>query len=408
MKLSRFLAQSLCIWLGAALTAPTGAQSIKRDIVIEAMPPTGEPLEKVIDFFTSPAFPSVVIGNGRGGLYLYRSTTGKVRGPWTRSDIAPSGSAYERARAIRFPGDAHPGVVASIGNRIVWFENPLNQHPDADVTLPWPQHVINPDHGCHDIQLTDLDLDGRIDLVCSAGISLRAPQFVAFQDDRDHWQIVYDVADAGDAIAVVRIGTDPVRHLAGAARDGNIYWYENPRSKGGDARTANWTRHLVGPGNVGNSIAAGPVASLRDDIITAANEHEGPGGSTDERGITWYEQPADPDQPWIAHSVAPDYRDVHEITIGTWNGATPYLLVAEQEQACKPASPEGRPPTHPALPCRIALFQWQQGRWNGKILARASTQNQAVIAWQHGLMMADANHGVYGGSRAIHVRVIAP
>ncbi len=402
-RIQHVLALSLC----ACVVYPAGAQSIVKDVVIDKHPPYGEPLEKVIDYFTSATFPSVIIGIGRrGGLHLYRSTTDTVEGPWSRSQIIATGNAYERARAIRFPADTYPGVIASIDNKIIWFENPLNR--GADVAQPWPRHVINPDHGCHDIRLADIDQDGKIDVICSASISLRATQFVAFQNDRDHWQIVYDVAGAADGVAVVHIGTDPTPHLVSADQGGSIYWYENPRLKGGNARTSNWASHYVGPGNVGNSFAAGPFSSAKDDVITAANEHEGEGGATDERGVTWYQQPDDPHVPWIPHAVGTNYRDVHEINLGTWNGGVPYFIVAEQEQACNPARPEGRPPAHPGTGCRMTMFQWVDGSLRKKVLANTNTQNQDVVAWDGGLMMVDANHGVYGGSKAIHVRVIMP
>jgi hypothetical protein len=385
------------------------AQSIVEDIVIDNHVPAGEPLEKAIDYFTAADFPSVMVGNGRGGIYLYRSTSGQLQGPWERSTVAERGGAYERARPLRFAGDRYPGLVASIGNRIVWFENPLNRGNTAALTRPWPAHVVNPDHGCHDIRLEDLDGDGKVDIVCSGAISLRAPEFVAFQNDPLHWQVVYDVADVGDDVAVLRVGSDSLPHLAGSDPSGNIFWYENPRARGGNARTAHWAKHFIGPGNVGNSFAAGTVTgSDKYAVITAANEHEGPEGATDPRGLTWYEQPADPEDPWIAHELGPSYRDVHEINLGHWNGGIPYVLVAEQEQACDPARPESNPPTHPGTPCRITMFQWINGQPREAVLADTSTQNQAVLSWRGGLLMADANHGAYGASRDIHLRLILP
>jgi hypothetical protein len=384
------------------------AQTIASDIVIDNHLPVGEPLEKAIDYFTSTTFPSVVIGNGRGGLYLYQSRSGQLQGPWKRSTIVARGSAYERARPLKFPGDTYPNLVASIGNKIVWFENPLNRGKPAAVTRPWPGHVVNPKNGCHNIRLEDLDGDGKVDIVCSGAISLRAREFVAFQNDPLHWQVMYDVADVGDDIAVLRIGGDTLPHLVGAGTSGNIFWYENPRLRGGDARSPHWTKHYIGPGNVGNSFAAGKLGSDKYVVVTAANEHEGPGGATDDRGITLFEQPADPQEPWIAHHLGPSYRDIHEITLGDWNNGTPYMLVAEQEQACDPARPESNPPTHPGIPCRISMFQWIQGKPQETVLADASTQNQVVLPWRGGLLMADANHGAYGASRDVHLRVIVP
>jgi hypothetical protein len=404
MKFFRIQSVLFCIVAVAAI--PLEAQTIAQDVIIDSDFPVGEPLEKVIDYFTASAFPSVIVGNLRGGIYLYRSTTDQLQGPWQRSVIAPTGSAYERARSIKFTEDRYPGLVASIGNKIVLYENPQNR--GRAVTKPWPAHVVNPDHGCHDIRVEDLDGDGKVDIVCSGAVSLRAPQFVAFQDDRTHWQVVYDVADVGDDIAVLRIGDSTLPHLVGADPTGNVFWYENPRLRGGPAREAHWTKHFIGPGNIGNSFEAGKLAADKYAVVTAANEHEGPGGTDDARGVTWYEQPEDPQDPWVAHRIGPSYRDVHEINLGTWNDGTPYVLVAEQEQACDPARPEGNPPDHPGTPCRITMFQWEQGRPVEKVLADTGTQNQVVMPWRGGLLMADANHGAYGASRAIHLRLILP
>jgi hypothetical protein len=400
------IAVSCCVVLAFGLSAHVAAQTIAEDVVIDNKVPVGEPLEKAIDYFTSKTFPSVIVGNGRGGTYLYRSSSGQLQGPWVRSTIAARGSAYERSRPMKFPEDAYPSLVASIGNKIVLFDNPKNR--GKDVSQPWPAHVINPDHGCHDIRLEDLDGDGKMDIVCSGAISLRAPEFVAFQNDRYHWQLVYDVADVGDDIAVLRVGSDTMPHLVGADPTGNVFWYENPRSRGGNARSSHWVKHFIGPGNVGNSFAAGQLQSGKYAIVTAANEHEGPGGTTDDRGITWYEQPEDPQDPWIAHPMNASYRDVHEVNLGSWNGGVPYVLVAEQEQACDPARPENNPPDHPGTPCRITMFQWENGAPKEVVLADTGTQNQVVLPWRGGLLMADANHGAYGGSKAIHVRLILP
>jgi len=392
----------------SALNSGAQAQTIAQDFVIDEHVPVGEPLEKAIDYFTSITFPSVIVGNGRGGLYLYRSTTGQLQGPWKRSTIVEKGSAYERARPVKFAGDPYPDLVASIGNQIVLFENPGNRGNKAAVTRPWPAHVVNPNHGCHDIRIEDLDGDGKVDIVCSGAISLRAPEFVAFQNDRYHWQVIEDVADVGDDVAILRVGADTLPHLVGSDPSGNIFWYENPRARGGNARTSHWSKHFIGPGNVGNSFAAGQILPGKYAVVTAANEHEGPGGGTDDRGITWYEQPEDPQDPWIAHSIGSSYRDVHEINLGHWNGGVAYIVVAEQEQACDPARPESNPPDHSGTPCRITMFQWNGGQTQEAVLADTGTQNQVVLPWRGGLLMADANHGAYGASRAIHVRLILP
>lgn len=104
-----YLNATLLLVLSVCASFDARAQTIAQDVVIDDHVPVGEPLEKAIDYFTSPAFPSVVIGNGRGGLYLYRSTTGQLHGPWKRSTIVARGSAYERARPS-WPSRSRPAT----------------------------------------------------------------------------------------------------------------------------------------------------------------------------------------------------------------------------------------------------------------------------------------------------------
>ncbi len=52
------------------------------------------------------------------------------------------------------------------------------------------------------------------------------------------------------------------------------------------------------------------------------------------------------------------------------------------------------------------MFQWSGGQAKEVVLADTGTQNQVVLPWRGGLLMADANHGAYGRvaghSRATH------
>jgi len=243
---SSWAAVTLMLLLACGLTSLASAQSIAQDAVIDGNFPLGEPLEKEIDYFLSPEFPSVIIGNARGGLYLYRSQSNSPQGRWGPTTITPKGSAYERVRSIKFAGDLRPNVVASNGNQIIWFENPRNHSKKSDLTRPWVRHVINPDHGCRDIRVEDLDGDGKVD------------------------------------------------------------------------------------------------------------------------GVTWYEQPDDPQSPWVVHSVAASYRDVHEINIGEWSdgsralarrspdgGRKPWCVRSGQSHPCQahPAGLCGKM-TLPAKGCR--------------------------------------------------------
>ena len=409
---------------------PAYGQSITQDAIVASgsqVQRLGEPLEKVVGYFTSTTLPSIVVGfqtenSTPGGIYLYTSTSGSIAGPWQQTAIASSGDAYEQAVAFTYRGDTYPGVIASFRpagsstSQIIWYQNPKNWGLDP-TTHPWGVQVINEKSGCHDMRLADMDGDGKLDVVCSASMTLGTGSFVAFQNNYNNWKVIYDVANLGDGVDVITIAGSNSRHLVGAnAADGDIYWYENPcrrvpfqRSRPCYvSRTAKWAAHKIASPNTGtakgNSFTTITIGGV-DGVIAATNELAGEDIST--LGVAWFYPGADPAKPWNAVDLDSTYRDVHEISTGTWNGGIPYVLAAEQEQACPPATPAGNPPSH-QTPCRIAIFQYIDGTWKQKVLSQTSTQNQSVIAWGNGLLMADANHGVFEGDRAIHARVIQP
>src|SRR5260370_36064558 len=103
-----------------------------------------------------------------GGLYLYSSSSGDLSGPWVRTAIDPVGDFYERTAAFLNPGDTYPGVVASRSGQVVWYYNPMNR--GGDPTQPWESQIINPNGGCHDLHIADVDQDGLPDIVCSAAL----------------------------------------------------------------------------------------------------------------------------------------------------------------------------------------------------------------------------------------------
>jgi hypothetical protein len=352
---------------------------------------------KLLGFFTSKTMPNAVLGMSRG-LYLYTSPSNKLSGPWAKSAIDPVGEFYEQAAALLKPGDAYPGIVVSRGPKmdgpykLVLYSNPLNR--GGNPSEPWPMEVINPDAGCHELRVGDVDGDGLLDVVCSATQAGRTLSFIAFQNPSGPWQIVNDpfslrgaIARIGESIDLLSISGGPRINVV-AANDAGVYWFKNPRLTGGNPRTDPWPGYRIGDANRGVAIATGVFNHPYESVVVASNE-EVPASWT--QGLVWYEPSPDPAQAWISHSVDSTYRLVHQINTGRINGRA-YFIVGEQEQTCgTPLVPA----MHPLLPCRVTMFQFDNGSFIPFSLSGQGTHNQSAIEYNGGVLVVGANHAIY-------------
>jgi hypothetical protein len=248
----------------AVLTPALASGQTVQNFIIDPSPPVA-PLEKTVDYFTSTTIPSVVLGSssgdgGPGGYYLYQSANG-LNGPWTSTTIDPVGDAYERTRAFTWPGDTFPGFMASRSGQLVWYYNPMNW--GGDPTQPWGYQVINPNAGCHDMRIVDVEQSGFPAVVCSSVFFGGTSDFIAFNNGAyNSWTIVDNPFNVngeaiGDFVAPLSVSGSAAINFVGATTNG-IYWFRNPRLVGGNARTGRWTPFLVG--GTGTGQAVGEVA----------------------------------------------------------------------------------------------------------------------------------------------------
>ena len=375
-----------------------------QNFIIDPSPPGRPVLEKTVDYFTSRTMPSVVLGSS--GIYLYQSS-GNLSGPWTMSVIDPEGDFYERARAFTYPGDPYPGVVASRSGQLVWYANPLNS--GSDPTQPWPRILINPNAGCHDLHVADLDGNGKPDIACSATFFAGTQSFIAFQNNWNDWQIVNNPfrdtsgAGIGDSIGFVSINGSPRTHVVGATPSG-VYWFENPGN-----RTGAWVPHLVGNGGSNNGVSETAVATVAyggpsDAIIAGAGEE--PNGPWTP-GLVAFFAGSNPRALWTAKSLDSTYRAIHEINSGNLAGS-PLFIVAEQESVSSQCNSAGYD-EHPSIAaCRVVLFEYQGGAFTPITeLSNLGTHNQSFVMYNGGLAIAGANHNSYGATDpALHLWLV--
>ena len=323
--------------------------------------------------------------------------------------IDPSGDFYERSRAFLYPGDTYPGIMASRSGQLVWYYNPLNW--GGDPTQPWPMQIINPNAGCHDLHIVDVDGDGLPDIVCSATFFAGTQSFIAYQNAFDNWQIVNDPFldpdgnGIGDSVALVSINGSARTDVVGATPNG-VWRFENP----GSNRTDTWTPHFVGTGGSTNDIgetAIGIVAygGSSDAIIVASSEE--PNGPWPP-GLVAFTS-TDGGNSWSTTSLDSTYRAVHEISGGNLGGV-PFFIIAEQEQAGSACNSDGLN-EHPADDpfCRVTMFEYQAGGFTPTTeLSSLGTHNQSVT-YNDGIAVAGANHNLYGATDpALHIWLVTP
>lgn len=378
-----------------------------RTVVIDPTPPKA-PLEKTVGYFCSTTTPCVVLGSsssdgGPGGYYLYQcqaSFWSGAGGSCSMSTIDPVGDAYERTRAFTWPGDTYPGFVASRSGQLVWYYNPLNS--GGDPTQPWPFQVINPNAGCHDIRVVDIEQSGFPAVICSSADLRGTLDFIAFNNGAyNSWTIRNNPFQAdglpiNDSVAPISISGGPATNFVGATTAG-IYWFRNPKLAGGDPRTDSWTAYPVGGSGTGASV--GEVALMAipynatSNAIVAASSEETYGPWT--QGLAWYSPQADPTLPWKAHEIDASYRAVHEIDGGLFDNV-PYFIVGEQEQA---GGTPSFPAEHPGIPSRVTMFDLVAGTFTVRdalLLSAEGTHNQTAVMYGNDLLVVGANHGLYG------------
>jgi hypothetical protein len=225
-------------------------------------------------------------------------------------------------------------------------------------------------------------------VVCSSAAVLGSAQnFILYQNVRNSWSYVAGPGKIAEGVALISVGGSVRNNVVGSAIDGTgVYWFQYP-----DSRNGIWASHYIGSADAGVSIRSITLPDGQAYIVVAANKSAWPGG------LAFFTQKSDPTQPWDVTTIDPSYRAVHHPSVGTFDGS-PYLLAAEQEQACIDGITDNDA-YHADLPCRVEIFKYNGGTFEPLVfLTTQGTQNQSVIPYKGGLLIVGANQAIYGGS----------
>ena len=332
--------------LAEAVSAPTVVVTAPAGITIQPFTshvidpdPVGAVVEKGIADLDGDGRRDLIIGtestpnrtpNGNGGIFWYRQpSSGDFSEPWVRHTILPGGKAYEDMAPMDVDADGLTDVVASVEEAVWWYRNP------GVIGGAWQSTRIGPGSDENTMETGDLDGDGRREVITQTTIF--------FQNGPYSWTPkVYN--DTYNSIDLLDIGSGNGRINLVGNDDGShqrIAWFENPRERGGNARTGTWIRHIIGPG-----YECPPTASCPEGVpasmVTAELNGDGRmdvvvGRAEDEPApadLRWYEAPADRSQPWTAHVIYEDYESLHNLGLADFDGNGAVDIVApEQEQS---------------------------------------------------------------------------
>ncbi len=277
----------------------------------------------------------IIDADGRGSVVgaIYGPTIIELYGAGrqrSRISHADYMGGDEDARTADINGDGAPDIVTGGQNFVtsVLF-NPRHSACSNVYQCPWQSITIDRKHYSHDVQLGDVNGNGRPDIVTEQGVYFN-------ENGGQHW----DFADRGiiprdgQGTTLGVLKADGIPDIIAPYRSATMLArFVNPRHHRGDPLRERWQVEIIDahPLFTGNMTTA--ITDInhngRKDILLAPMYGGG--------GLVWYEAPSMPGGTWVRHMIDPTVNFVHQgsLKLADFDG-NGYLDIAFAEQDQSP------------------------------------------------------------------------
>ena len=339
-----------------------------RRIIIDRANPHYPHCKTIGDINGDGQVDALVASAGGEGLYWYAWPN------WSKHRIAV-GDFSTDMQTGDVDGDGDLDVIFPIENKLLyWFENP---RPSGDPAMQqWRRHEID-NHGGHDVEVNDLDRDGKLDIVVRNGETR-----IFLQRSGDS-KTASGVAWHKVTIPTGGRGGTGLGDLDG---DGDLdiaqngYWLETPSNPDDE-----WTRHEIAAGWLNDCAVLIHDINVdgRPDVFIAPAESKGQ--------IVWYSAEDSKSGPWVEHVVEPSTNFVHTFKVADVNNdGLQDVIAAEMEQSPKR---------------RVSVY-YNQGdalKWKKQIVGLSGSHNPRVADFGNDgdIDIFGANHGNHAGPTPI-------